>query len=157
MKKLIVLLVCAVTLMSCSIDEGVNTQVEYGKVSAIDLPDFFELGETYQIEVTYLLPTACHSGAGVDVFRMNEDTSESWDIFIAGVTTYDANAGECTRDNSAAERKETFSLRIEEDVIYKFHLWTGVSSTNQPEYTIIEVPVGAPSEGEEEEEEETEN
>lgn len=145
MKKLILLFVGALTFASCEVDEGVNTQAEYAEVSAIDLPDFFEMGKIYDIEVTYLMPTACHAGAGVDV-RMNEDVTDRWEIFIAGVSTYDANAGECTGNNTNPERKETFSLRIDEEGPYVFNLWTGMDSNNQPVYTVIEVPVGAPSE-----------
>lgn len=146
MKKLILLFVGALSFISCEVDEGINTQMEYVEVSDIDLPEFFEFGEIYNIEVTYILPTACHAGAGIEAYLMNENASDRWEIFIAGVTTYDANAGECTGNNTNPERKDTFSLRIDEEGIYEFHLWTGMDSNNQPVYTIIEVPVGAPTE-----------
>lgn len=149
MKKLILFFVGALTLMSCDIDEGVNTQVQYAEVSDIDLPEFFELGEVYDIEVTYLLPTGCHSTAGIDVRRIN-DLADRWEILVAGVASYDANAGECTRDNTNPERTETFTLRIDEETVYAFHLWTGMDNNNQPIFTIVEVPVGAPSEESEE-------
>ncbi len=145
MKKLIVLFVGSLLFWSCDIDEGENTQAQYAVVSAIDLPEFFELGEIYEIEVTYLLPSGCHSAAGIDAHRMNE-LAEQWDIFVAGVSTYDANAGECTRANTNPERTGMFTLRVDEDITYIFHLWTGTDINNQPVYTIVEVPVGAPIE-----------
>ena len=144
MKKLILFFVGALTLLSCDIDEGENIQMQYAEVSEIDLPEFFELGKTYNIEVTYLLPTGCHYSAGIDVRRIN-NSAERWEIFVAGVASYDSSAGECTRDNPNPERTGTFTIRIDEDTVYAFHLWTGTDNNNQPIFTIVEVPVGAPS------------
>lgn len=144
MKKFLLLLFCSITLFltGCTIDdEGPRIAAEFAEVTEIDLPEFFEQGKTYEIEVTYLLPSACHTAAGLDAKRGNAEGDGRRKIYIAGVSTYDQNMVTCNRESDDLEKTAKFSLGIEEDEPYTFYLWTGLNSELESEFTIIEVPV----------------
>ncbi len=145
MKKL-VLLFCAATLIlsSCNIeDDGPRIAAEFAEVTEIDLPEFFEQGKTYQIEVTYLLPSACHTAAGLEAKRGNSEGAARRNIYVAGVSTYDQNVVTCNRESEDLEKTAKFSISIDEDQPYTFYLWTGLNSNLESEFTIIEIPVVA--------------
>lgn len=146
MKRLILFFLGLAVLSGCSMDDGEDIVSEYAKVTNVDFPPYFELGESYDLEVTYNLPSACHSAMGIDVFKVGSTGEANREIYIAGVVSYDRGAGECTRSNTDPERKEKFTIIIEEAEPYKFYLFQGLNSNNQAEYTTVTVRVGAPGE-----------
>lgn len=148
MRKLAFLFVTMLLFASCSIeDDGPQIQYEFAEVLSADLPETFEIGKTYQIEVTYLLPSACHAPAGLEGKRGGISGEERRDIYIAGVASYDAALTQCDEEEEEEEMIEegTFSLTIDEDEPYTFYLWVGVDNQGASEYTVIEVPVTDPS------------
>ena len=61
MKRLLVLCL-ALLFASCSVnDDGTNYSFEVLPVESVNIPDEFELGETYPISVSYFKPSTCHS------------------------------------------------------------------------------------------------
>ena len=146
MKKLVLLFFTAnLILTGCNIeDDGPRIAAEYAEVTEIDLPEYFEQGKNYEIEITYLLPSACHTAAGLEAKRGNAEGDGRRDIYVAGVSTFDQNVVTCTRQSDDLERTAKFSINIDEDQPYTFYLWTGVNSDLESEFTIIEVPVGTP-------------
>jgi hypothetical protein len=142
MKKLILLFVAAIALTSCSIeDDGPRIAYQFAEVTAADLPASFEKGKTYKVDVTYLLPSACHTAAGLEVKRGNDSGDQRRDIYVVGIGRYDANLGECTREEDELEREASFSILIDEDEPYTFYLWSGVDDNMESQYTVVEVPV----------------
>lgn len=152
MKKLILLFVCAFALVSCEIeDEDTHWVPELAEVSGADLPEFFEEGATYDIDVQYLLPSACHRPDGLNVQRKGGFGADRRKIYIVGVASYEYGS-ECDEEDDDLERESSFRIRIDQNDPYTFYLWTGVDDDGKHVYTTVEVPVGepeTPAEGEE--------
>lgn len=144
MKKLILLFACSLMFMSCEVeDDGPNLVMVASKVTGAELPEYFEKGKTYEIEVTYLLPDACHIPAGLQVNRGANIGNGRRDIFISGVASYEYGTT-CDKEDENLEETKTFILEITEDEPYTFYLWQGRDENHESIYTEIVVPVGAP-------------
>lgn len=155
MKRLILLFVSSLFLISCDVDDdGPRTKLTAAEVTAADLPEFFESGETYDIDVSYLLPSACHSAAGLDVRREGATGDEFRKIYITGVASYDANLIECDEEaeEDELEREDDFQIiiGINEEDSYTFYLWAGVDEDDNNIFTEVVVPIGDPDETDEE-------
>ncbi len=158
MKKLI-LLVFAFSLVGCSLDDdGSNRLLEYAEITDVDLPEEIERGKNYDITFTYLMPSACHSFAGIDSGQ--EQTEEGSEVFFGVVTSYDGNLEVCDEDDTNLEREYTmenvtFSGQV--GSIYTFKMWIG-ETAGESEYLTIQVPVVDPDdEGDDEDDEDDEN
>lgn len=142
MKKIALFIMAALLFTSCSIeDDGPRINYEFSEVTNADLPEFFEKGKTYTIDVLYLLPSACHNPAGLEVKRGNSSGAQRRDIYVVGISSYDANQTECNRENEDPEKEGSFSIFIDEDEPYTFYLWSGVDDNMESQYTVVEVPV----------------
>lgn len=144
MKKIILLLLPVLLLSSCEVDDdGPVIAYDYAEVIEADLPESFILGNVYEIEVTYFLPSACHMAAGIDVRRGGLAGADRRKIYVAGVASYDANLANCDveEDEEAMTKKGTFTVTIDEDEPFTFYLWTGTTSNGQNQFTTVEVPV----------------
>ena len=151
MKKLILLFVSALVLVSCNTDDdGPRTLLVAAEVTNIDVPEFFEAGKTYDIDVTYLLPNACHAAAGIKAQRESNSNGEEEyrKIYITGVSSYDANLTECDKEveEDALKMQSTFkiSFAADEDKPYTFYLWAGLDENDESIFTEVVVPVGDP-------------
>lgn len=133
---------CALALISCDVDDGPTIMSTYAEVIHAELPDYFEKGETYEINVTYILPSACHEDAGMEARRGARMGSERRNIFIVGYASYDPSLSECTEEEEDLEREKEFSITIDEEEPYTFFLWTGNDVDGDHIFTEIEVPVG---------------
>lgn len=132
----------AVVFTGCSIeDDGPRIAFQFSEVTTADLPASFEKGKTYKIDITYLLPSACHTAAGLEAKRGNNDGDQRRDIYVVGMASYDANQTECNREDDDLEREASFSILIDEDEPYTFYLWSGVDDNMESQYTVVEVPV----------------
>ncbi|MBT8318964.1 MAG: hypothetical protein KJP01_02420, partial [Gramella sp.] len=71
MRKLVFILLSTVLFGSCSIgdDNGPILEYELAEITGNSLPDEFELGRTYTIDVAYVLPTQCHNFVAIDASR----------------------------------------------------------------------------------------
>lgn len=146
MKKLALLFVFALTLSSCSIeDDGPGIKYQYAKVLDAGLPDSFELGKSYQLEITYLLPSACHNPLGIEANRGSLTGEARRDIFIVGVTSISADITDCTIESEDLEREKNLTITIDEDEPYTFYLWNGLDDENENQYITVEVPVIDPA------------
>lgn len=152
MKKLILLFVSSLVLVSCDVDDdGPRPVIVAAEVTDIDVPAFFEAGKTYDIDVTYLLPDACHTNAGINAHRGSSSNGEEEfrDIYVTGLASYDANVTECEEEaEDELQMESTFNMTIgaNEDDPYTFYLWTGVDEDDENIYTEVVVPVGEPEE-----------
>lgn len=151
MKKLALLFSCVFVFVACDLEDEEPWKVPvYAEVTDVDLPESFEMGETYEIDVTYLLPSACHEAAGLDVERGGSAGEEYREIYIAGVATIYSDQTECTEEEEDLSSTSDFTLTINVEEPYTFYLWQGVDEENKNIFTTIEVPVIAEEEEEEE-------
>lgn len=142
MKKIAFLVICTLMVAGCNIeDEGPGFIQVYAEVSGADLPESFERGKVYDIEVTYLLPNACHVGLGLYANRGGFEGSSRRDIYVAGVASGPATEAECTEEEEELEIEDSFSIRIDENEPFTFYLWEGVDENQKNVYTRIVVPV----------------
>ena len=151
MKKLSLLLICALAFVGCDVeDDETYRSFQRSEVTDTNLPEYFEEGEIFQVDVSYLLPSACHLPAGLEVNRGAGTGDERRDIYITGVSSYESDMTECDEEEEDLSAEGSFRLRIDEDEPFTFYLWTGVDEDDEFQYTIIEVPVGAPDPADEE-------
>lgn len=144
MKKLILLFIASLSTLSCSIDEeGPKTTFELSKVVEADLPASFEFGKVYKIDVSYLLPSACHRQTGLDVKRGNVSGDERRDIYVVGISSFNASLPECSIEAEDDEliKDGYFSILIDENKPFTFYLWQGMDEDMEHVYTIVEIPV----------------
>ncbi len=156
MKKLVLLMLGFVCLFtSCDVeDDGPQTISYYAEVTEADLPEYFEKGKTYEIEITYLLPSACHTKAGI-VAQRGGDTDEKYrEIYIVGLANADADLVDCNIEEDDLEETGKFTINIDREEDYTFFLWQGVDEDEENIYTEVVVPVGVPDEDTDEETEE---
>ena len=142
MKKLVIILLSIVTLSSCSINDDDSPEIEYelAAITGNDLPDTFELGESYTITLNYLLPSQCHSFAALDARRASNSGDERRQIYVAAVSNFISNA-QCNEDVVGNAGTTTFNILIDETEDYKFYFWTGFDAEDKPIYTEVSVPV----------------
>ena len=127
----------AAVTFSCSINSestgGVDTQ-ELLPIENATLPEEFELGQTYEIAVTYLRPTTCH--AFNDIYYLKQDNART----IAIVSTIFNSNGNCETLNNIV-LGATFDFEAEESGSYIFKFWKGKDDEGQDTYLTVEVPV----------------
>ncbi|MUP43308.1 membrane lipoprotein lipid attachment site-containing protein [Christiangramia aestuarii] len=142
MKKIVLILLAVVGLSSCSIndDETPNIEYELAEITANDLPDEFEMGKTYTVTVTYLLPSQCNTFAGIDARRAGNTGPERRQIFIAAVSRF-VNSTECDAQTSGNSGTSTFTITVDENEDYTFYFWTGTNAADEPLYDEVTVPV----------------
>jgi hypothetical protein len=148
MKRIALLMVLALSLYSCSTDDdGPNVNFEIAEITDTDLPEYFEIGESYDLEVTYELPSACHEFSNFSINQyIDEETDSTFVIEIAALTSYDANITDCTEEGELSDSRTIRDLRItsEDYNNYQFKLLTGEDENGDGEFLIIDVPVGEP-------------
>ncbi len=153
MKKLALLFISVITLSSCDNgDDGPNIGYEIAEITGHNLPEYFEPGENYDIDITYELPDACHTFVGFDQGGVEDDDDENVFIYyIHAISSYDPNLTECSKEGELSETKTARkNFQVPSGSKYttiQFKLLTGISSTDENEYITVDVPVGAPEEG----------
>lgn len=133
MKKLIA--ICfLISFMSCSLnDEGESYSFEILPVEVVDIPNEFQLGETYPITVSYFRPSTCYNFKEFYYLRENNERT------VAPIT-YVFDRNDCqTLENELVEA--TFNFVVTSNGSYIFKFWQGEDSEGDPIYLTIEVPV----------------
>jgi hypothetical protein len=148
MKRIALLMVLALSLYSCETDDdGPNLNFAIAEITGTDLPEYFEIGESYDLEVAYELPNACHKFSNFSVNQyIAEETDSTFVIEIAALTSYDANITDCTEEGELTDSRTITDLRISSEDYnnYQFKLLTGEDEDGEAEFLIIDVPVGEP-------------
>ena len=136
-KNLFVFLLVAMALNGCSLDDD-STPVAYGyaAITEVDLPDSFEFGETYDIDITYSLNSDCFIFSGFDMIR-GEPNSRT---VRAVVEAFGSN--DC--DDSLAlpvEFTETLGFEVIFTEDYTFRFLTGIDEEGNETFLEYVVPV----------------
>lgn len=134
MKKMIVFCLTLISLVSCSINDDVpNYSFEVLPVESVDIPDAFELGETYPITIHYFRPTTCHNFKELYYYKENNERT------VAPITyVFDRNDCETLEDELV---EATFNFIVTSNGSYIFKFWQGEDTDGEPIYLTIEVPV----------------
>jgi hypothetical protein len=127
-------LVLILALNACDIgDDEVNYHFVTLQVVAVDMPESFQVNETYQIGVTVLEPNGCTQFEGFNI--LSEDTTVRQ---VAAIGTQQLDAA-CTQVVTEVETSFEFICLYGEPYLFRF--WTGESASGEPQYLEIEVPV----------------
>jgi hypothetical protein len=133
MKKIFFLLLIAISVTSCSVDDDVNDfYYEILPVESVEIPEEFVLGQTYEITVTYLRPTTCH------VFNNFYYDSELNQRTVVVTSVYQNNDCLVLIDE---EVEATFNFMVNSNGTYVFKFWQGEDENGNDLYYIVEVPV----------------
>ncbi|NER09862.1 hypothetical protein SAMN06265375_101618 [Muriicola jejuensis] len=136
LKKSIPLLLCFVVfgLSSCKLeDDRVNFRFVPLQILSADVPEAFELNETYEIRVRYLRPSACVFFEGFDITKEGVTTRN---VVAIGTDFYDEV---CTQ--AVEEQEASFNFICLYEDTYLFRFWTGEDENGNQQYLEVEVPV----------------
>lgn len=132
MKKLITALTVLI-LTSCSLEEQQpSLHLEPVSIQSVSLPEYFEQGQTYQIDLNYIQPTNCY--AFYDIYYVKEDNIRTIAIINS---VYDNDT--CEDSNLEIEKSFNFIVTDQEDYIFKF--WQGEDANGEGVYLTMEIPV----------------
>ncbi|NDV14525.1 hypothetical protein GO009_00680 [Muricauda sp. TY007] len=139
MKKVLVpfmLIVACSWFVSCEVDDdSPNFYFTALKTVEADVPESFEYGKTYDIEVTYQRPNACTFFEGFDVTNTAETGR---DIFVVGSVLTD-------EDRICTEAVEEVVATLKFNVIYTkdytFRFYAGDDAEGNATYLEYTIPV----------------
>ena len=119
---------------SCSSDDnGMDYRFVSLRIIDADLPVSFQLNETYEIGVTYLLPNGCTELEGFDVIA--DDTTVRRVVAIGT----ERLEGVCTQEVAEVETSFRFICLYSDTYLFRFY--TGMNEEGEPQYLQYEVPV----------------
>lgn len=130
------MLLCFVVfgLSSCKLeDDRVNFRFVPLQILSADVPEAFELNETYEIRVRYLRPSACVFFEGFDITKEGVTTRN---VVAIGTDFYDEV---CTQ--AVEEQEASFNFICLYEDTYLFRFWTGEDENGNQQYLEVEVPV----------------
>jgi hypothetical protein len=136
LKKSIPVILCFLVLVlnSCKLeDDRVNFRFVPLQIVSADVPESFDLNETYQITVRYIRPDGCVFFEGFDVTK--EDTTIR-NVVAIGSDFYEE---QCTL--AVEELEASFDFICLYEGTYLFRFWSGEDENGEPQYIEIEVPV----------------
>ncbi|WP_299883803.1 hypothetical protein [uncultured Lacinutrix sp.] len=127
-------LFCLITvaLFSCSVDDaGPASHQELLPIESVVIPDEFQVGISYQIDLTYVKPTNCHSFYNIYYLKnFNERT-------VAVISTVYQNENCTTID---AQTDVSFNFVATQTGSYIFKFWQGEDQNGEDTYLEMEIP-----------------
>ena len=127
-------LMCITVLTSCSLDDGDNIVVstEFMPIESVEMPEFFEYGESYDILITYNRPSSCYQFS--DFFYEVDGYQRTIAVWNTVYT-----------DPSCVEELEpvtvSFNFPVNGTETYVFKFYQGEGDNGEDQYYIVEVPV----------------
>ncbi|WP_298474925.1 hypothetical protein [uncultured Maribacter sp.] len=122
-------------LSNCSAeDDSPNFQFVPLQIVSAELPESFNLDETYQIQVSFIKPNGCTLYEGFDVTKEDQTVRN---VVVVGSKRIDTD--DCTEQ--AVEQKATFNFVVLYNETYTFKFWLGETASGEDEYLEINVPV----------------
>lgn len=133
-------LVAALALVSysCSLDDD-QTNFQYTTLEAVgaNLPDTFEFGRVYNIDVDLFRPDDCTFS---ETFNDSREFLDSVNVrTFAAIGIVLDNGEECMPTNDTITGSFQFEVRFTEPYLFRFY--TGDDENDEPEFLEIEVPV----------------
>jgi hypothetical protein len=132
MKKLLTALTMLIVL-SCSLDDQEqNMHLETLPIDSATIPEHFQEGQTYQIDLTYTKPTTCHSF--YDLYYVKNGNTRT----IAVINSVLDNTSCETVD---LEMEKSFNFVVNNSETYIFKFWQGEDDEGNDIYLTMEIPV----------------
>jgi len=133
MKKIFIYLI-AILAYSCSLpDENVIASTLLPiPIESVNMPQIFQLGETYEITLNYILPTNCHHLD--DIYHQKEGSVRT--IAIISEVFPGSN---CQTESEVLETSFNFTVSSTSDYLFKF--WQGEDTNGNDIYLTMEIPV----------------
>lgn len=136
MKNLILIPLLALLVFginSCNKDDVENPTLQGLKITSFDVPDTFQLGQSYEIGVTYEKPDSCTSLEGFNVIPVDQMSRV---VQAVGARTKDEGCAP-----AVIEETNEFLFEVVYDQTYTFKFWQSEDSTGAPQYLTVEIPV----------------
>ncbi|WP_299430877.1 hypothetical protein [uncultured Maribacter sp.] len=132
---LIAIIFLGTLLSNCSVDnDSPNFQFVPLQIISAQLPESFNLDETYQIKVSFIKPNGCTSYEGFDVTKEDQTIRN---VVVVGSERIDID--DCTEQ--AVEQTAEFNFVVLYNETYTFKFWLGETGSGEDEYLEIDVPV----------------
>ena len=106
------------------------------QITAVDVPESFQLNETYEIGVTYLRPNGCTGFQGFDVVSEESEAHTVRQVVAIGAEFQESSCEELNE-----ELQTTFQFICLYSKPYLFRFYTGEDEAGDPQYLDVEVPV----------------
>lgn len=123
-----------ITFIGCSDDDETRFFYELVTVHEATLPDQFNRGETYTINVSYFRPTDCHSFSGFDYTKLGNERTVS----VVNLVVSEGNCKELEKKDLV---KVSFDFFVGQENSYVFRFWQGRNENGDNQFLTIEVPV----------------
>ena len=138
MKKVLFYLSVALSslfLGSCDIsnDDDINFHFVALEITDVEVPESFDLNETYEIKVTFQKPNSC---TFFERFEVSNDDTTVRSVFVIG-TEIDDQA--CSQTVEEVETSFQFVVLYSQTYLFKF--WSGENADGEQQYIEVEVPV----------------
>jgi len=132
-----VVFVGMIPFLSCNLeDDSVNFHFVNLQVVDAKLPAFFELNQSYEIQVTYVRPNNCTFFEG---FSVDKTGHTARDVVVVGSQLEDGNCVQV-----AEEVVGTFMFTCYYTDSYTFRFWTGEDVDGNPQFLEYQIPVTSP-------------
>lgn len=134
MKKMLVYCAFLCAIVSCSLgdDDYQKFHFEVLPIESVDIPNEFNLGETYPITVSYYRPSSCYQFN--DFYYVSELNQRTVAVIN---TVYEDRV--CTQVEELVDA--TFNFIVNSNGTYVFKFWQGEDENGADLYYIVEVPV----------------
>ena len=133
-------IIAALTVFSCDLDDDNGVNFEYTTLRTVnaELPESFDFGRVYTINVDLLRPNEC-TLAEVETFDVRQTSTDSTNIrtiAAIGIKLEDRICAEVVQ-----EFTDSFQFEVRFTDPYIFRFYTGDDINGDPEFLEIEVPV----------------
>ena len=133
MKKLILLLLIAITISSCSVGDGPDRSYFLLPVEEVTMPASYTVGNISQIMVKYRRPTQCHIFNGF-YYKVEEN-----------VRTVAIQAVKLNQNNCPSDTESIYEIPLDFKPTaagnYTFKFWIGADDNGVDQYLVYDVEV----------------
>ena len=128
-------LMVSLTFSSCDLeDDGPNFHFVPLRIESVEMPESFDLEETYVISFKYIVPDGCTYYEGIDVVDEEVTTRK---VVAIGAQRTDQDA--CTE--VIREEMGSFNFIVIHNQPYLFRFYQGEDINGEQQFLEVEVPV----------------
>ena len=128
-------LMVSLTFSSCDLeDDGPNFHFVPLRIESVEMPESFDLEETYVISFKYIVPDGCTYYEGIDVVDEEVTTRK---VVAIGAQRTDQDA--CTE--VIREEMGSFNFVVIHNQPYLFRFYQGEDVNGEQQFLEVEVPV----------------
>ena len=138
-KNLLLLAITAFLFTGCSSDDDSGDIMQnLAAVVSAEMPEEFEEGSRYDLQIVYERPTSCHTFSGLDIHQ------EGNKMTIGVVTSFLTNNNLNCVDTGNLQATATINFLAEREDFYIFRFWKGRNAAGRDEFLILQIPVTPP-------------